>query len=164
MSVFSCIISPSQTFSEGDRDWERFISAFCFRYMLLGGYSQAVDGRASFSALPLPLVHLSQQVEESLLGVGDIAVCRPAQELELTHHQLTLLELQNQNTKHMESDSLHCTGFHALVCSVISYLLVAAAFRRVPVNTRVSGLPRLQAGTLPCSLSTLTQRYMILQV
>ncbi len=59
-------------------------------------YSQAVDNSASFSTLPLPLVHLSQQVEESLLGVGNIAIRRPAQELELTHHQLALLELQRQ--------------------------------------------------------------------
>ncbi|TNN76246.1 hypothetical protein EYF80_013534 [Liparis tanakae] len=36
-------------------------------------YSQAVDNRASFSTLPLPLVHLSQQVEESLLRVRNIS-------------------------------------------------------------------------------------------
>lgn len=71
--------------------------------------SQAVHNGASFPALPLPLVHLSQQVEESLLGVGNVAVCRPAQELELTHHQLALLELQ----KH-RSDETH-VRFHARV-------------------------------------------------
>lgn len=57
------------------------------------GYSQAVDHGASFPTLPLPLVHLRQQVEERLLGVGNVAVRRPAQELELAHHQLALLEL-----------------------------------------------------------------------
>lgn len=56
-------------------------------------YSQAVDNSASFSTIPLPLVYLSEQVEESLFGVRDIAICRPAQELELTHHQLALLQL-----------------------------------------------------------------------
>lgn len=58
-----------------------------------GGYSQAVDHGASFPTLPLPLVHLREQVEERLLGVGNVAVRRPAQELELAHHQLALLEL-----------------------------------------------------------------------
>lgn len=52
-----------------------------------------MDDGAPFAALPLPLVHLGEQVEESLLGVGDVTIGRPAQELELTHHQLALLEL-----------------------------------------------------------------------
>lgn len=57
------------------------------------GYSQAVDHGASFPTLPLPLVHLGEQAEEGLLGVGNVAVRRPAEELELAHHQLALLEL-----------------------------------------------------------------------
>lgn len=56
-------------------------------------YSQAVDHGASLPTLPLPLVHLSEQVEERLLGVGNVAVRRPAEELELAHHQLALLKL-----------------------------------------------------------------------
>lgn len=64
--------------------------------MRLGDDSQAVDDGAPFAALPLPLVHLGEQVEESLLGVGDVTIGRPAQELELTHHQLALLELERE--------------------------------------------------------------------
>lgn len=55
-----------------------------------------MDDGSPFAALPLPLVHLGEQVEESLLGVGDVTIGRPAQELELTHHQLALLELAGE--------------------------------------------------------------------
>lgn len=66
-------------------------------------YLQAVDHGASFPALPLPLVHLSEQVQERLLGVGNVAIGRPAEELELAHHQLALLELNMaRNTKIQE--------------------------------------------------------------
>lgn len=69
------------------------------------GYSQAVDHRASFPTLPLPLVHLSEQAEEGLLGVGNVAVRRPAEELELAHHQLALLELNmEQEGKQQENN------------------------------------------------------------
>lgn len=96
--------------------------------MLLRDYSQAVDGSASLSALSLPLVHLSQQVEESLLGVGNIAVGRPAQELELTHHQLALLELQRQQKtqKHLSLQyhvGSRCTRSHVSALYSIYRLL-----------------------------------------
>lgn len=58
-----------------------------------------MDHGASFPALPLPLVHLSEQVQERLLGVGNVAIGRPAEELELTHHQLALLELKMAREK-----------------------------------------------------------------
>lgn len=77
--------------------------------MLLKHYSQAVHNCASFSTLPLPLVHLSQQVEESLLGVWNVAICRPAQKLELAHHQLALLELQIQEKAHNTHIWHHCS-------------------------------------------------------
>lgn len=56
--------------------------------------SQAVDNGATLPALPLPVVNLSQKAEEGLLGVGHIAVWRPAQELEVTHNKLAFLKLQ----------------------------------------------------------------------
>lgn len=62
-------------------------------FRCLADYSQTVDHGASFPALPLPFVHLGEQVEERLLGVRNIAVCRPAEELELAHHQLAFLKL-----------------------------------------------------------------------
>lgn len=63
-----------------------------------------MDDGAPFAALPLPLVHLGEQVEESLLGVGDVTIGRPAQELELTHHQLSLLELVREGKKAGRTD------------------------------------------------------------
>lgn len=56
--------------------------------------SQAVDHGAAFATLPLPVVHLGQQAQEGLLGVGHVAVRRPAQELEVAHRQLALLKLK----------------------------------------------------------------------
>lgn len=58
--------------------------------------SQAVDDGASLSTLPLPVVNLSQEANEGFLGVGHVAVWRPAQELEMTHHQLAFLQLKNE--------------------------------------------------------------------
>lgn len=52
-----------------------------------------MDDGASLSTLPLPVVNLSQKAEEGFLGIGHVAVWGPAQELEVTHHQLALLEL-----------------------------------------------------------------------
>lgn len=55
--------------------------------------SQAVDDGASLSALPLPVVNLRQKAKEGFLWVGHIAVGGPAQELEVTHHELAFLKL-----------------------------------------------------------------------
>lgn len=82
-----CIKCGFNTFSERRR------LPFPYQFKALD-YLQAVDHGASFPALPLPLVHLSEQVQERLLGVGNVAIGRPAEELELTHHQLALLELK----------------------------------------------------------------------
>lgn len=54
-----------------------------------------MDDGASLSALPLPVVDLSQEAEKGFLGVGHVTVGGPAQELEVTHHQLALLKLQH---------------------------------------------------------------------
>ena len=43
-----------------------------------GGNSQAVNDGPSFSALSLPVVHLRQEAEEGLFGVGDVTIRRPA--------------------------------------------------------------------------------------
>lgn len=56
--------------------------------------SQAVDDGASLSTLPLPVVDLSQEAEKGFLGVGHVAVWGPAQELEVTHHELAFLKLR----------------------------------------------------------------------
>ena len=56
-------------------------------------YSQAVHHGAALPTLSLPLVHVGQQAQEGLLGVGDVTIRRPAQELELAHHQLAFLQL-----------------------------------------------------------------------
>lgn len=61
--------------------------------------SQAVDNGASLATLPLPVVNLSQKAEESFLGVGHVSVWGPAQELEVAHHQLTLLKLQKSGKR-----------------------------------------------------------------
>lgn len=61
-------------------------------------YSQAVDYCTTFPTLPLPLLHAGQQVEEGLFGVRHVTVRRPAQELELAHDQLTLLQLHMDET------------------------------------------------------------------
>lgn len=63
-----------------------------------------MDHGTSFAALPLPLVHLSEQVQERLLGVGNVAIGRPAEELELTHHQLALLKLHTQRKKNNKTN------------------------------------------------------------
>ena len=113
MPLLNSTDSP-RPFSEGGLGTRlRLVSSFLLIYstrrVLLTDYSQAMDDSASFPTLPLPLVHLRQQVEESLLGVGNISIRRPAQELELTHHQLALLELWNvtekkKKIKHMQYD------------------------------------------------------------
>lgn len=79
-----------------------------------------MDDGASFAALPLPLVHLGEQVEESLLGVGDVTIGRPAQELELTDHQLALLELVRGEGGGMQN-------FQTLFQEVITRLLCCIA-------------------------------------
>lgn len=55
--------------------------------------SQAVHDGASLSTLPLPVVDLSQKAKEGFLRVRHVTVRGPAQELEVTHHQLAFLEL-----------------------------------------------------------------------
>lgn len=57
-----------------------------------------MDDRASLSTLSLPVVNLSQKAEEGFLGVGHVAVRGPAQELEVTHHELALLQLQSRRS------------------------------------------------------------------
>lgn len=52
-----------------------------------------MDDGASLSTLHLPVVNLSQKAEEGFLGVGHVAVWGPAQELEVTHHELAFLKL-----------------------------------------------------------------------
>lgn len=56
-------------------------------------HSQAVHDGAPVPALCLPLVHLGQQVQEGLLGVRCVPVRGPAQELEVPHQQVALLQL-----------------------------------------------------------------------
>lgn len=51
---------------------------------------------APVPTLRLPLVHLSQQVQEGLPGVRCVPVSRPAQELEVPNQQVTLLQLGAQ--------------------------------------------------------------------
>lgn len=56
---------------------------------------QTVDHCASLSpvVLLLPLVHLSDELEEGALGHGRVSVHGPAQELELLHHPVAVLGL-----------------------------------------------------------------------
>lgn len=56
-------------------------------------HSQAVHDRAPVPALRLPSVHLGQQAQEGLLGVRRVPVRGPAQELEVPHQQVPLLQL-----------------------------------------------------------------------
>lgn len=77
---------------------ERWIGAEGWEWKVLGN-SQAVNYNATIATLPLPLVHLDKQSEKGLSGVWDITVGWPAQELEVTHHQVTLLQLQNPRAK-----------------------------------------------------------------
>lgn len=51
---------------------------------------------APISTLRLPLVHLSQQVQEGLPGVRRVPISRPAQELKVTNQQVALLQLGTQ--------------------------------------------------------------------
>lgn len=71
--------------------------------------SQAVDNGASLSTLPLPVVDLSQKAKEGFLGVGHVAVWGPAQELEVTHHELALLELWSCGEAGRREKSLICS-------------------------------------------------------
>lgn len=91
-------------------------------------YSQAVDDGASFPALPLPLVHLSEQVEESLLGIGNVTIRRPAQELELTHHQLALLELEMQHEKERKQSEYMLNFVTALHMKLLRVCLASHFF------------------------------------
>lgn len=52
-----------------------------------------MDDGASLSTFPLPVVDLGQKAKEGFLGVGHVAVWGPAQELEVTHHELAFLKL-----------------------------------------------------------------------
>lgn len=58
---------------------------------------QAVHYSATITALPLPLLHLCQQVEKGLLRVWDFTISRPAQELEMSHYQMTFLQLNDKD-------------------------------------------------------------------
>lgn len=60
--------------------------------------SQAVNHGATFATFPLPVVDLGQQAQEGLPGVGNVAVRRPAQELEVANQQLALLQLEQRGT------------------------------------------------------------------
>lgn len=53
-----------------------------------------MDHGAALATVPLPAMDLGQQAEEGLPGFGHVAVRRPAQELEVAHHQLALLKLE----------------------------------------------------------------------
>jgi hypothetical protein len=75
--------------------------------MVDSGNSQTVDDGTSLSTLPLPVVDLGQEAEESLLRVWHVTVWRPAQELEMTNHQLTFLELDGRGSKREREDSDH---------------------------------------------------------
>lgn len=57
---------------------------------------QTVDHSAPLAPviLFLPLVHLSNQLEEGTFGHGGVSVHGPAQELELLHHPVTILRLE----------------------------------------------------------------------
>lgn len=104
-------------------------------------YSQAVDDGASFPALPLPLVHLSEQVEESLLGIGNVTIRRPAQELELTHHQLALLELEMQHEKERKQSeymlnfvtALHMKLSRVCLASLVFFCFFSGLWQCQPV-------------------------------
>lgn len=73
--------------------------------------SQAVDNGASLSTLPLPVVDLSQEAEKGFLGVGHVAVWGPAQELEVTHHELAFLKLRHG----AEWEWFCCAAHHAQI-------------------------------------------------
>lgn len=66
----------------------------------LRGYSQAVHNGSPLSLLPLtlPLVHLQDQLQEGALGGRHVPVSRPAQILELTHHQVAFLRLTQHSS------------------------------------------------------------------
>lgn len=57
---------------------------------------QTVDHSAPLApvVLFLPLVHLSNQLEEGSFGHGRVSVHGPAQELELLHHPVAVLRLE----------------------------------------------------------------------
>lgn len=59
---------------------------------------QAVHNRAAFPAIVflLPLVHLANELQKGALGHRRVSVHRPAQELELLHHPISILGLENQ--------------------------------------------------------------------
>lgn len=60
---------------------------------------QTVHHGASLAAvvLLLPLVHLSNELEEGTLGHGRVSVHGPAQELELLHHPVAVLGLKGKD-------------------------------------------------------------------
>lgn len=59
---------------------------------------QAVYNSAAFSTVVflLPLVHLADELQEGALGHWRVSVHRPAQELELLHHPISVLGLDSQ--------------------------------------------------------------------
>lgn len=68
---------------------------------------QTVDHGASLAAviLFLPLVHLSDQLEEGAFGHGRVPVHGPAQELELLHHAVAILRLEGK--RHQRSSRVN---------------------------------------------------------
>lgn len=50
----------------------------------------------------LPLVHLSNQLQEGTFGHGGISVHGPAQELELLHHPVTILRLEGVGVRRVK--------------------------------------------------------------
>lgn len=74
------------------------------------GHLQAVHDCAAFPTivLLLPLVHLADELQEGALGHGRIPVHRPAQELELLHHPVSILGLwSGEETGGIQLHRLH---------------------------------------------------------
>lgn len=68
---------------------------------LLFPYLQAMHNRASLSpvVLLLPLVHLTDELQEGALRNRSVPVHGPPQELELLHHPIAVLGLQGSGEK-----------------------------------------------------------------
>lgn len=65
---------------------------------------------APIPTLRLPLVHLSQQVQEGLPGVRRVPISRPAKELEVPYQQVTLLQLGTQQPGRQRNMSTQAIG------------------------------------------------------
>lgn len=70
---------------------------------------QAVHNRTAFPAIVflLPLVHLANELQEGALGHRCVSVHRPAQELELLHHPISILGLENQAITRERKENRH---------------------------------------------------------